>query len=216
MTIKKIYLFLLSFFMIGCLSACSSSAPNHTVTSTKSRAGLYSNTLLSPSDIQASAYFPLNKTLVANIRAVGGEVYQSGSFVTVVLPADALFEPATSVLQPHAEDLMIDVAKIIARFPSENVIITTHTDNMGASFSQAKLTRDQAQLFAMILWQQDSIDLKTFQRFKYAGMGDTQPITDDPTAYGQSLNRRIQVTIYPSQDMAEAYRALGNPDLHQI
>lgn len=213
---KQTCILLISVFLMSQLAACSSNAPNASATAPLKRASYYSNTILSPSDLRANAYFPLTKTLVNNIRAAGGEVYQSGSFVTVVIPVDAVFEPATSVFLLNADKLIIDVAKIIARFPGENVIITAHTDNIGSEFSQAKLSRQQAQLFALTLWQQDDIDLKAFQRFKYAGMGNTQAITEDSSAYGQSLNRRIQVTIYPSKEMEEAYKTLGNPDLHQV
>ncbi len=214
--IKKIYIFILSFFCIFLIAACGSHSATSSSPVSTSRADLYSNTLLSPNEIHADSYFPLNKTLVSNIRAVGGEVYQSGSFVTIVIPADALFEPSTSVMLLNADKLIVDVAKIIVRFPHEQVIITAHTDNIGSEFSQAKLTRTQAQLFAIMLWQQDAIDLKTFQRFKYAGMADSQPITDDPSPHGQALNRRVQVTVYPTKDMEEAYQALGNPDLYQV
>lgn len=211
--IRKLYFFLTSFCFICFLAACSSKP---TPKSPESRAALSSNTLLSPSDVKANAYLPLTSSLVSDIRSVGGEVYQSGSFVTLVVPSDALFEPNTSVLLLHKEALIFDVAKIIARFPGENVIITAHTDDIGSEFSQAKLTRDRAQLFAMVLWQQDEVDLKMFQRFKYAGMGNTQAITEDSSPVGQALNRRIQITIYPTKDMEQAYRELGNPDLNQI
>ena len=158
----------------------------------------------------------MNSSLTKDIRKVGGEVYQSGSFVTMVLPADVLFEPSTSILLPSAYELIDDVAKIIVRFPGQNVIITAHTDGIGMALTQAKLSRQQAQLFALALWQQDNIDLKAFQRFKYAGMSDTLPITEDPSAYGQSINRRIQITIYPSQEMEEMKQLLGEQEIEQI
>lgn len=184
------------FFVFINLTAChaDSSHPPHQA---PSHASLYSNTLLLPSDLTAHAYLPLNKTLAKDIRAVGGEIYQSGSFLTIVIPADALFEPASSVLLVNADQLIGDVAQIISRFPDEGVIITAHTDGVGSEYSQAKLSSQQAQLFAITLWQQDNIDLKSFQTFKYAGMGGTQPITQDGSAYGQALNRRLQITIYP-------------------
>ena len=158
----------------------------------------------------------MTKSLTQDIRAVGGEVYQSGSFVTIVLPSDVVFESGTSILLPGAYPLIDDVAKIISRFPGERVIITAHTDGIGLELYQAKFSRQQAQLFALALWQQDNIDLKAFQRFKYAGMSNALPITSDPSAYGQSLNRRIQVTIYPSQEMEEMKQILGEQEIEQI
>lgn len=182
----------------------------------EARDTLFSNSILLPSSPAAHFYWPVTSSLTKEIRNVGGEVYQSGSFVTIVLPDDALFEPSTSILLPDAYALIDNVAKIIVRFPGQRVIITAHTDGIGLAINQAKLSRQQAQLFALALWQQDAIDLKAFQRFKYAGMGNALPITSDPSAYGQSLNRRIQITIYPSQEMEEMQRLLGQQELEQI
>ena len=206
-----------SVFLACALCACSSkptvvAPPSGPVT----RDALFSNSILLPSDPAAHFYWPMNSSLTKDIRKVGGEVYQSGSFVTMVLPADVLFEPSTSILLPSAYELIDDVAKIIVRFPGQNVIITAHTDGIGMALTQAKLSRQQAQLFALALWQQDNIDLKAFQRFKYAGMSDTLPITEDPSAYGQSINRRIQITIYPSQEMEEMKQLLGEQEIEQI
>ena len=215
--IKKCYLFLNSFFLVCLLAACSSKpsvvAPSQ---NTVARSALFSNAILFPSDAIARVYVPTTKSLVSDIRTVGGEVYQAGDFVTIIIPNDALFEPATSVLLSTAYALINEVAKIIMRFPDENVIITGHTDNIGSELYQAKLSHQQAQLFAMLLWQNDSIDLKTFHRFKYAGMGDTRPITDNPSAYGQALNRRIQITIYPTQAMKEMYQLLAGSSVDKI
>lgn len=180
------------------------------------RSALFSNAILFPSDLATHVYIPTTKSLVDNIRAVGGEIYQSGNFVTIVIPDDALFEPATAILLPDAYGLINDVAKIIIRFPNENVLITAHTDNIGTDLYQAKISHQQAQLFAMVLWQNDSVDLKTFHRFKYAGMGNTRPITDDPSAYGQALNRRLQITLYPTKAMEEMYPLLAGSNVSQI
>lgn len=215
--IKGIYFLLSTFCLAFALTACTSKptvvAPPQGL---QARDGLFSNSILLPSDPTAHFYWPMTKSLTKDIREVGGEVYQSGSFVTIVLPSDVLFEPGTSILLAGAYPLIDAVDKIIVRFPGQSVIITAHTDGIGMALTQAKLSRQQAQLFALTLWQQDNIDLKAFQRFKYAGMSDVLPITSDPSAYGQSLNRRVQITIYPSAEMEEMKRLLPNQEIEQI
>ncbi|MCD8524256.1 MAG: hypothetical protein LRY67_00330 [Gammaproteobacteria bacterium] len=160
---KHWYIFILPVFMTAMVSACHSTATDSASALSKTRANYYSNTLLSSSD-------SLHRKIVQHIRFIGGEVYQSGSFVTIIIPNDAVFEPTKAVTLPQAGAIIEDVSTIIADFPNTNVIITVHTDDIDSPLSQAKLTHQQAQLFAMLLWQQESIDLKTFQRFKYAGM----------------------------------------------
>jgi len=218
LTIKKPYQFFTGILLVCLLSACSPKKPTVVapLSAPPPRDALFSNSSLSPSDPAARFYWPMTQSLTKEIRAVGGEVYQSGDFITIVLPDDALFEPSTSVLLPGAYPLIENAARVIARFPGESVIITAHTDGVGSELYQAKLSRQQAQLFAIALWQQDSIDLQTFKRFKYAGMSDTLRITEDLSPHGQSLNRRIQITIYPSQEMEEMKRILGNQELEQI
>lgn len=217
MTVRNLLVIVGSVFLACVLSACTSKpavvAPPK---GPETRDALFSNTILFPSDPAAHVYWPLTQSLTKEIRSVGGEVYQSGNFVTMVVPDDVLFEPSTSMLLPGAYPLIEDVAKIITRFPGQSVIITAHTDGIGSELYQAKLSREQAQLFALVLWQQDRIDLKTFQRFKYAGMGYDLPITEDPSPHGQALNRRIQITIYPSQEMEEMKQLLGEQEIEQI
>ncbi|MES2204845.1 MAG: OmpA family protein [Pseudomonadota bacterium] len=214
---RNLLVIMSSVFLACALCACSSKPTAVTPPSGPvARDALFSNSVLLPSDPASHVYWPMNSVLTKDIRKVGGEVYQSGSFVTIVLPDDALFEPSTANLLPGAYPLIDNVAKIITRFPGQNVIITAHTDGIGMALVQAKLSRQQAQLFALTLWQQDNIDLKAFQRFKYAGMANTLPITEDPSAYGQSLNRRIQITIYPSQEMEEMKQLLGEQEIEQI
>lgn len=210
---KNLFIVAGSLLLACVLSAC---APKPTVVAPPSdnvaRSALFSNAILFPSDIGAHFYWPRTKSLTDNIRAAGGEIYQAGSYVTIVIPDDALFEPTSSVMLPGAYPLIDDVANIIIRFPDENVIITAHTDNIGSGLYQAKLSHQQAQIFTMTLWQNKNIDLTIFKHFKYAGMGSTRPITEDPSAYGQALNRRIQVTIYPSQSMMDSYLAAETVD----
>jgi outer membrane protein OmpA-like peptidoglycan-associated protein len=219
MNIRNVFVLFGVIFLACVLSACSSKKTTVVTlpsSAPASRDALFSNSLLFPSDAAAHFYWPPAKTLTKEIRAVGGEIYQSGSFITIVLPNDALFEPSTSSLLPGAYGLIEDVAKVIVRFPDKSVIITAHTDGIGSELYQAKLSRQQAQLVALVLWQQDSIDLKTFKRFKFAGMSHSLPVTEDTSPYGQSLNRRIQITIYPSQEMEEMKRILGNEEIGQI
>lgn len=210
-------IFVFFVLMTAMVSACHSTVPDSASAAPKTRANYYSNTLLSsPSTSVSTIAYPLNRQILRHIESVGGEVYQSGSFVTIIIPNDVVFEPTKAVTLPQADAIIDDVSMIIARFPNTNVIITVHSDDIDSPLSQAKLTHQQAQLFAIRLWQQESIDLKTFQRFKYAGMGATQPLTEDASAHGQRLNRRIQITIYPREETKEAYRALGNPDLYEV
>jgi len=206
--------FFLLVLMSGIISGCYSK--NSVSASPRTHANYYSNTLLWSSDGLSNMAYPLNRQIIQQIKSIGGEVYQSGSFVTIIIPNDVVFEPTKAVTLPQADAIIDDVSMIIARFPNTNVIITVHSDDIDSPLSQAKLTHQQAQLFAIRLWQQESIDLKTFQRFKYAGMGARQPLTEDSSEYGQRLNRRIQITIYPREETKEAYRALGNPDLYEV
>ncbi len=219
MNVRNLFI-LFGVISLACvLSACSSKKPTVVAPPSSapvSRDALFSNSLLFPSNVGAHFYWPPAKILTKEIRAAGGELYQSGSFITIVLPGDALFEPSSSALLPGAYRLIEDVAKVIVRFPDESVIITAHTDGIGSELYQAKLSRQQAQLVALVLWQQDRIDLKAFQRFKYAGMSNSLPITEDTSPHGQFLNRRIQITIYPSQEMEEMKRILGNNEIGQV
>lgn len=153
--------------------------------------------ILVPTGASIGYYVPKIKNDTHEIQSAGGEIFQIGDYVTIVIPSDKLFDIGTADYKPLASKLIKEAAMIIAGFPKSEVLVTGNTDNIGTPLYQAKLSRKQAQTIALSLWESNIINRQTFDRFQFAGMGNTKPIADENSVRGQMLNRRIQITIYP-------------------
>lgn len=172
--------------------------------------------VLVPTGAAMGYYIPKIDDGSQAITSAGGEIFQIGDYVTIVIPSDKLFDIGTADYKPLASKLIQESAQIIAEFPDSRVLVTGNTDNIGTELYQAKLSRKQAQTLGVSLWGSDIINRKSFQRFQFAGMGSTKPIANPNSVNGQMLNRRIQITIYPAKLAAEFDKAMQGFDVATI
>jgi len=162
-------------------------------------------------------YSPELKASAMRINKAGGVIYQQGDYITIVLPADSVFEPNTTDFVSGGEAVLSNCAEIIKSYPDEEVMITTHTDGHGSGLKQAVLSRNQAQAVALNLWQDNAMVGKRNQdQFKYAGMSDTQPVASESTVRGQALNRRVQITIYPKKSQTQIDHMVAGVDVSTV
>jgi outer membrane protein OmpA-like peptidoglycan-associated protein len=177
----------------------------------------YGSSILMLNDKAVVFYRPELKSSTTRINKVGGAVYKEGDYITIVLPADSVFESNTAEFVKGGEAVLSSCAAIIKSYPDEEVIVTTHTDGHGSDFKQAILSRNQAQATALNLWQDNAmIGKKNQDQFKYAGMSNTQPVANESTVRGQALNRRVQITIYPETAQSEISHLVAGVDISTI
>lgn len=172
--------------------------------------------ILIPVGATVGYYVPKVASQTQAIEAAGGVVLRIGDYLTIVLPVDQVFDTGTAHFLQTTDALIAESADIIHDAPDSLVLVTAHSDNIGSSLSSAKLTRTQAMRVALALWESRRIDTKTFGRFQFVGMGDTQPIADNTTSKGQALNRRIEITIYPKTMAASVDKAMAGQVIEAI
>ncbi len=74
--------------------------------------------------------------------------------------------------------------------PSLQILITGHTDNVGSSRYNKRLSEKRAIAVKKYLVERQRIDEN---RIKTMGMGEEKPVADNSTPQGQAANRRIEV-----------------------
>ena len=151
-----------------------------------------------------------------SIQAAGGVVFQLGDYITVVVPADSLFEPATSDVLPSAGKLLTQIAGIAKAYPESNLMVTAYTDGVGSELRQAKLSFQQARKIALALWQQGGIPNDKLAEYKFAGLADTQPIASGNTARDLGINRRVAITFYPDKEKAAMEHRLAGINVETV
>lgn len=136
--------------------------------------------------------------LVAPI--VGGEVTDYSG--TVNLNADVLFAFNSATLSPKAKALIARAVQVIQAKadPARPLLITGHTDNVGGTAYNQRLSTQRAQAVATALKAQAALSGRSMT---VTGKGESEPVVsnttpdgkDDPA--GRALNRRVEIAYTP-------------------
>lgn len=122
------------------------------------------------------------------------EVLRNGNRLTLRLKS-LHFPSGKATLQSEDYDLLAAVRDVVLDFAPATVTIQGHTDSIGGSDTNLKLSLGRAnavqEYFATNGLHVNSIQMQAL------GYGDQQPIASNKTANGRAQNRRVDVIIQP-------------------
>lgn len=147
------------------------------------------------------------------VKASGGETFQVGDNVTIIIPSDAIFEPATENLAKHADTVLNDLATYLSYYPHKNILVTSNTSNIGTKTFEDQLSAAQAGKIAHFLETQGINSVDGNRQMRYAGLGSREPIASMRSAKGLYENRRIQITLYPSAQATSITRQMRDENI---
>ncbi len=101
------------------------------------------------------------------------------------------FEFGKSVLMPESFTSLNELVELLKAQPAMEIEISGHTDNVGSSASNIKLSQDRAEAVRNYLIRSGI----SGKRIVAVGYGDTKPVASNNTDEGRSLNRRTEVKI---------------------
>ena len=118
------------------------------------------------------------------------ETRESARGLIMMVP-DVLFEFGSARLTSAARERLARVSGILAAQPDLHIAIEGHTDNVGGTDHNQRLSQQRAQeVYAYLVQQkipQASMDV--------AGYGETRPIASNDTAEGRQHNRRVELVV---------------------
>ena len=126
----------------------------------------------------------------ADIDAVGA----IGSGLQISLNTAVLFDTGKYQLKPQAKEELDRAADAIREYPGARVTVEGHTDNVGSSASNMKLSNDRASAVRDYL----AAALRGFE-FRTAGYGETRPVASNDDEAGRQKNRRVDIVIIPAE-----------------
>ena len=101
------------------------------------------------------------------------------------------FDFDKSDLLPESADELNRLSAYLEAHPNYDIVITGHTDNFGTDAYNLNLSNNRAGAVANYLTER-GIDRK---RITYSGAGSSEPVADNSTAQGRSLNRRVEFML---------------------
>ncbi|HYH03051.1 MAG TPA: OmpA family protein [Bacillota bacterium] len=123
--------------------------------------------------------------MATGIPDIASEILVKGKYTS----HGVYFDTASSKVKDDSYAVLKAVADVLAANPDLKILIVGHTDNSGDKAKNLSLSQNRAdsvKAYLVSRFQSDPARIKT------AGKGDTEPIADNKTADGRSLNRRVE------------------------
>ena len=145
-------------------------------------------------DLLAAEYASLGLAgidVVDNLEVTGDAPPPSGR---VVLTDAILFAVGSSTLGTTDQDLIDVLVAVALSEENSTMTIVGHTDSTGSPVANLELSLERANTLRDVL-----VDAGVpIESLRTEGAGDTDPIGDNATAEGRSLNRRIEFELKPT------------------
>ena len=111
---------------------------------------------------------------------------------------DIQFEINQDDIQREEKENLSVVATFMKKYPNTTAVIEGHTDNVGTTEKNMKLSQQRAESVVSYLVADHKIDPS---RLTAVGYGETRPIADNTTDEGKRMNRRIGAVIACATDI---------------
>ncbi|NLK46699.1 MAG: OmpA family protein [Treponema sp.] len=102
------------------------------------------------------------------------------------------FKADSAVLEESEKRKLEKIAKILAMYPDNDLLVSGHTALAGSVYSRQQLSEQRAQAVASYLIE---LGVKDAYHIFSKGFGAEQPIAENSTEAGRSRNRRVEITI---------------------
>lgn len=120
-------------------------------------------------------------------------VTNMGGYLVVNLPDDVLFATGSAALRPDLQREIRSIAANLVSYPSSNIEVVGHTDDVGSAALNQDLSQRRAFSVADVLVGAGVPS----RRITTYGRGEDQPVASNATASGRAMNRRVEIIIRP-------------------
>jgi outer membrane protein OmpA-like peptidoglycan-associated protein len=133
-------------------------------------------------------------TLESMFQEDQANVMRKGSDV-IIRMIGLNFDSGDAALKPQHNALLGILEDAISTFPESKVVVEGHTDAFGSDTQNQALS--QARADSVVNYLLTSMPISP-ANLSSMGFGESRPAANNETAAGRTLNRRIDVVIYPS------------------
>lgn len=127
------------------------------------------------------------------LRGTGVSVQRDGDNINLIMPGNITFATNRRNLRSDFYDVLDSVALVVKEYNKTTIVVSGHTDSVGSNTYNQKLSEDRARSVADFL-----VNKKVNPaRIELIGLGEKNPIASNKTKKGRSLNRRVEITLFP-------------------
>lgn len=126
----------------------------------------------------------------------GAVVARVGEGITVTFASGLLYDFDSYVVKPDAATNLRSLAASLSRYPNTELLISGHTDAVGATTYNQALSQRRATAALDYLGQQGV----AASRMSAVGRGETESLAANDTEAGRQANRRVEIAIYANAE----------------
>jgi outer membrane protein OmpA-like peptidoglycan-associated protein len=127
------------------------------------------------------------------MAGTGVSVTRIGNNITLNMPGNITFATASADLNADFFRVLNGVSEVVSEYEQTLVEVAGHTDSRGSAEYNQALSERRADSVAAYMESQGIVPLRVIT----VGMGEDMPVADNSTADGQTLNRRVELTLVP-------------------
>lgn len=127
------------------------------------------------------------------LRGTGVSVQRDGDNINLIMPGNITFANNARNLKSEFYNVLDSVAIVVKEYNKTTIVVSGFTDSVGSNSYNQKLSEDRAKSVAdfLVTKQVNSA------RIELAGLGEKHPVASNKTSQGRSLNRRVEITLFP-------------------
>jgi len=111
--------------------------------------------------------------------------------LNVTVQNEVLFDFNSAGLRSSSRSALREMANVFERYPDTTIRVEGHTDSIGTSSYNERLSERRADSVSNYL---ESLGVRS-ARMRSIGYGESQPRASNNTASGRQLNRRVEIHI---------------------
>lgn len=135
------------------------------------------------------------KELRERLDETGIGVERNGNDLILNMPSSVTFDVDSSDLQTPARQALNDVNAVLRAYPETRITVAGYTDSTGSESYNQTLSERRAQSVATYL-EQGGVESG---RINAVGYGESRPVASNDTDAGRAQNRRVEITLTPTQ-----------------
>ena len=124
------------------------------------------------------------------------KIERVGEGLLVTFDSGLMFEFDSDVVKGAAQANLSDLATSVRKYPDTELLIVGHTDAVGSDAYNQDLSLRRARSAQQYLVTQGVPDA----RVRTDGRGELEPVATNDTDAGRTLNRRVEVAIFASEE----------------
>jgi outer membrane protein OmpA-like peptidoglycan-associated protein len=130
-----------------------------------------------------------------SLQNTGVNIERRNDNIVITMPDAISFSTGQAYIQPQFYGTLNSLASTLNQYPETRIQIEGHTDNVGSDSDNLRLSQQRAESVRNYLASNGVVA----SRMQAIGYGESRPIADNNSDYGRAQNRRVEITLMPTQ-----------------